>query len=52
MNNNDYLWFFIVSTVINTDIAIYNSKKNIEQDSQTKEILEKLDKILELLNER
>ena len=51
MNNNDYTWFFIIMSVINTNLGLYNSSKNEEQDKQNKEILNKLNTILEKLNE-
>lgn len=52
MNNQDYTWFFIVMSILNTNIGMYNSSKNEEQDKQNKEILSKLDMILEKLNEQ
>lgn len=51
-NTNDWTWFFIVSTLLNTNLGIYNSSKNQEQDRQNQEILDKLDLILEKLNEQ
>lgn len=51
MNSNDYVWFFIITSLINTNIGLYNTSKNNEQDMQNKEILNKLDMILEKLNE-
>ena len=45
MNNNDFTMFFITMSLINFSIGISNSDKNDE-------IKNKLNKILELLNER
>lgn len=51
MNSNDYVWFFIVTTLINTNLGLYNTSKNTEQDKQNQEILIKLDKIMEILSD-
>ena len=52
MNNNDYTLFFIMMALLNTNIGLNNGTKNKEQVEQNKLILEKIDKILEKLNER
>ena len=47
--NNDYVWFFIITSLINTNLGLYNTSKNTEQNIQNKEMLDKLDKIMEKL---
>lgn len=51
MNNRDYTWFFIFMSLFNTNLGMSNKSKNIAQEKQNQEILEKLDKILEKLSE-
>ena len=51
MNNRDYTWFFIFMTLFNTNLGMSNNEKNKVQEEQNKEIINKLDKILEKLNE-
>lgn len=49
MGNDDYTWFFIFMSLFNSNLGLSNNAKNIEQEKQNKEILEKLDRILEIL---
>lgn len=52
MNNRDYTWFFVFMAIFNTNLGLSNISKNNEQMKRQKLIEEKLDKILELLNDR
>lgn len=47
--NNDYTWFFIFMSLFNTNIGMSNVEKNNAQYDRQKRIEEKIDKILELL---
>lgn len=50
MNNNDFTWFFIVMTLFNSNLGISNLGKNEEQEERQKRIEQKLDKLLEILD--
>lgn len=52
MNNVDYTWFFIFVALFNTNLGLSNIEKNNNQQKTQKRIENKLDKILELLNDR
>lgn len=49
MNNTDYTWFFVFMALFNTNIGLSNYQKNNQQHAQNKQIINKLDEILELL---
>ena len=50
--NNNYTWFFILMSLFNTNMGISNVSKNNEQVKKQKEIENKLDKILDMLNDK
>lgn len=51
MSNNDFnLWFAIVA-LFNTSLGLSNIEKNTEQENRQKRIEEKIDKILEMLED-
>lgn len=50
MNNNDYVWWFAILGLFNTNIGISNFDKNKEQADRQVRIEQKLDKILEILS--
>ena len=48
-NNNDFTWWFIVMSLINTNLGVSNVEKNNLQEQRQKNIELKLDKILNIL---
>lgn len=48
MNQNE--WWFALTTLFNTSIGLSNMQKNSEQELRQNRIEEKIDKILEILN--
>lgn len=52
MNNTDFTLFFIFMALFNTNLGLSNIDKNNAQYKRQERIEEKLDKILELLNDR
>ena len=49
MNNNNFTMFFITMSLINFSIGMSNMEKNNMQEQRQKEIENKINKILELL---
>ena len=52
MNNTDYTTFFIFMSLFNSSLGMTNMSRNEIQEKQNQEIIDKLDKILEILNEQ
>lgn len=52
MNNNDYTWYFIIMSILNTNIGLSNVSKNQYQADMQNEINKKLDKILSILGDK
>lgn len=50
MNSNDTALWFVLVSLLNTSIGLSNVEKNSEQELRQIKIEEKLDKILEMLN--
>jgi hypothetical protein len=50
MNNNDYTWWFAMLGISSLSIGLSNTSKNDEQVATQKRIEEKLDKLLEMIN--
>lgn len=48
--NNDMNWWFAMATLCNTTIGLSNMERNVQQEEKQKQIEQKLDKILEILN--
>jgi hypothetical protein len=51
MNNSDYTWFFIIMTLFNSSLGISNTEKNTAQEEKQKVIEQKIDRILEILED-
>ena len=49
--NNDYTYWFIFMSLFNTSLGLNNLGKNETQDAKQQEILDKLNRILEKLND-
>lgn len=52
MNNNDYTLFFITMALFNTNIGLMNVEKNTEQYERQLSIEQKLDKLINLLEDK
>ena len=52
MNNNDFTWFFIFMSLFNTNLGMTNVEKNASQEARQKRIEEKLDYLINLLEEK
>lgn len=52
MGNNDYTWFFIFMSLFNTNLGMTNVEKNDEQYERQIRIEEKLDKLINLLEDK
>jgi hypothetical protein len=48
--NNDYVWWFAMLGICSTSIGLSNASKNEEQVETQKRIEQKLDKLLEMMN--
>lgn len=49
--NNDFNWWFAMMALCNTSIGLSNMEKNTEQEERQIRIENKIDKILEILND-
>lgn len=49
MNNNDYVWWFAIISLFNTNLGLSNLGKNEEEEKRQIRIENKLDKLLELI---
>lgn len=47
--NNDFNWWFAMVATFNTSLGLTNMEKNTEQETRQKRIENKLDRILEIL---
>lgn len=47
--NNDFNWWFAMLALCNTSLGLSNIEKNTEQEERQKRIENKLDRILEML---
>lgn len=52
MGNNDYTWFFIFMSLFNTNLGLTNVEKNNEQYERQIRIEQKLDNLINLLEEK
>lgn len=52
MGNNDFTWFFIFMSLFNTNLGMTNVEKNDEQYNRQIRIEEKIDKLINLLEEK
>lgn len=51
MGGNDYTWWFIVMSLFNTNLGLSNIEKNTSQEERQRIIDQKLDKIINMLEE-
>ena len=52
MGNNDFTWFFIFMSLFNTNLGLTNIEKNTEQYERQIRIEQKLDKLINLLEDK
>jgi len=52
MGNNDFTWFFIFMSLFNTNLGMTNVEKNNEQYERQIRIEEKLDKLINFLEDK
>lgn len=52
MGNTDYTWFFIFMSLFNTNLGMTNVEKNNEQYERQIRIEEKLDKLINFLEDK
>ena len=52
MGNNDYTWYFLFMSLFNTNIGLTNVEKNKLQSERQIRIEEKLDKLINLLEDK
>ena len=50
MNDKDLNWWFAMIATFNTSLGLTNINKNTEQETRQVRIEQKLDKIMEMLN--
>lgn len=51
MNNNDYVSWFAIISLFNTNLGLSNFSKNNEQEEKQQRIEKKLDKLIKLVEE-